>query len=98
MPILIQLVLVLDRLIQIYMIVLFVYVISSWFPQLRHSALGRILAQLSEPYLRLFHGIFPLVGGLDFSPLLAFLALQLTQGLLLILGRSVVRSMAEHRP
>lgn len=93
MSILIQLVFVLDRLIQIYMIVLFVYVISSWFPQLRDSALGQMLARLSEPYLRLFHGVVPLVGGLDFSPVLAFLALQLAQFLLLTLARSLVRFM-----
>lgn len=93
MPILIQLVVVLDRLIQIYLIVLFVYVISSWFPQLRYSALGQKLAQLSEPYLRLFHGIIPPMGGLDFSPVLAFLALQLAQTLLRTLARPLASSM-----
>lgn len=89
MPILIQLVLVLNQLIDIYLLVLFVYVISSWFPQLRNSALGNILGQLSEPFLSLFHNILPPIGGLDFSPMLAFLALKLGQYLLATLASSL---------
>ena len=71
-----------SRLVIIYGWILILYIFSSWFPQLRHSRVGEILAQLSEPYLRLFRGILPPLGGLDFSPLLALIGLRLVQEIL----------------
>lgn len=70
------------RLVDLYGFLLILYILSSWIPQLRHSTVGQILAQLSEPYLRLFQGIIPLFGGIDFSPILAFIVLRLVQGIL----------------
>lgn len=72
----------LNRLVGLYGFLLILYLLSSWIPQLRHSRVGEILAQVSEPYLRLFRGIIPLFGGMDFSPILAFIVLRLIQGIL----------------
>ena len=72
----------LSRLVGLYGFLLILYLLSSWIPQLRHSRVGEILAQVSEPYLRLFRGIIPLFGGMDFSPILAFIVLRLIQGIL----------------
>ena len=69
-------------LVGIYGWILILYIFSSFFPQLRHSRVGDILARLSEPYLRLFRGMVPLLGGLDFSPVLALIGLRLVQGIL----------------
>ncbi|MXW40340.1 MAG: YggT family protein [Synechococcus sp. SB0668_bin_15] len=71
-----------SRLVALYGFLLILYILSSWIPQLRHSRVGEILAQVSEPYLRLFRGIIPLLGGIDFSPILAFIVLRLVQGIL----------------
>jgi YggT family protein len=38
-----------------------------------------ILSQLTDPYLNIFRNIIPPLGGLDFSPILAILLLQLLQ-------------------
>ena len=71
-----------SRLVALYGFLLVLYILSSWIPQLRQSRVGEILAQVSEPYLRLFRGVIPLLGGIDFSPILAFVVLRLVQGIL----------------
>ena len=71
-----------NRLVGLYGLILILYILSSWLPQLRDSSVGRILARLSEPYLGLFRGIIPLLGAIDFSPMLGFLVLRLIQVIL----------------
>lgn len=67
----------------IYLILLLVRVLLTWFPSVD---MGRppfsILSQLTDPYLNLFRNIIPPLGGMDFSPILAFFALQIAAGLL----------------
>jgi len=61
----------------IYNALLIVRILLSWFPQLNWSnPLLSVLSQLTDPYLNLFRGIIPPIGGLDFSPWLAFLLLS----------------------
>ena len=74
---------VLAQTLSIYLLVLLVRVLLSWFPNLDWS--NPILSGVSaitDPYLNAFRGLIPPVGGLDLSALVAFLALQLTQSLL----------------
>lgn len=71
-----------NRLVELYVFLLILYILSGWIPQLGQSAVGHILAQLCEPYLRLFRGIIPLLGGIDFSPIPAFIVLHLVQRIL----------------
>ena len=69
--------------IQIYLILLLIRVLLTWFPSVDWSkAPFSILSQLTDPYLNLFRSIIPPLGGIDFSPLLAFFALQIIAGLL----------------
>lgn len=72
------------RLIDFYELLIIVYVIMSWF---RPSAgllwdLYRTLGTIVEPWLGIFRKIVPVVGMIDFSPLVAIIALQLIQRLL----------------
>ena len=74
---------VLAQTLSIYTLVLLVRVLLSWFPNLDWS--NPILSSVSaitDPYLNAFRGLIPPVGGLDLSSLVAFVALQLAQGLL----------------
>lgn len=68
-----------NRLADLYGFILILYILSSWIPQIRDSTVGQILAQLSEPYLSLFRRIVPPLGGMDISPILAFIVLRLVQ-------------------
>ncbi len=72
----------LDRFIGIYFVLLVVRILLSWFPTIDwYSQPFAILSQLTDPYLNLFRRIIPPLGGIDFSPFLAFIALQLVQSL-----------------
>ena len=68
---------------QIYLILLFIRVILSWFPNVNWmSPPFSILSQLTDPYLNIFRSLIPPLGGLDLSPILAFLLLSFLMNLL----------------
>jgi YggT family protein len=68
----------LANLIYLYILVIFVWVMSSWLPQIRDNELIRLTGRISEPYLRFFRGIIPPIGGvLDISPIVAIFVLSL---------------------
>jgi len=74
---------VLIQTLSIYTLVLLVRVLLTWFPNLDWS--NPILSSVSaitDPYLNVFRGLIPPIGGLDLSAIVAFLALQLVQTLL----------------
>ncbi|HEU5215474.1 MAG TPA: YggT family protein [Gaiellaceae bacterium] len=72
--------------ISLYALVLFVYILTSWLRLPYSPTLNRIqrfLYDVCEPYLRLFRRLLPSTGGLDFSPILAFIALGAIDRLLI---------------
>jgi YggT family protein len=83
MSVLVFLLQVLAQTLSIYLLVLLVRVLLSWFPNLDWSnpVLSGVSA-ITDPYLNVFRGLIPPVGGLDLSAIVAFLALQLAQSLL----------------
>jgi len=67
----------------IYIVVLLVRVLLSWFPNLDWSnPVLSTVSSITDPYLNAFRGLIPPLGGLDLSAILAVLALQLAQRLL----------------
>ncbi len=69
-----------STLFQIYKLMLFFRIISSWFPIDRSHQLYRFLHNSTEPVLRPFRDIFYRFGlmgaGFDFSPIAALFALN----------------------
>jgi YggT family protein len=85
---------VLARTLEIYSLILLVRVLLSWFPNLDwggNPVLSTVSA-ITDPYLNAFRGLIPPIGGLDLSAILAFLALQLGQSLLLSAGGAFMGS------
>ena len=74
----------------VYTFALILYILTSWV-QLPYSLRGvqRFLADACEPYLRFWRRLLPLsVGPMDFSPIVAILALDVIAGILVaILNR-----------
>ncbi|MCY7321854.1 MAG: YggT family protein [Phormidesmis sp. CAN_BIN36] len=67
----------------IYLVLLFIRILLSWFPTIDWlNPPFSILSQLTDPYLNIFRSFIPPLGGLDFSAILAILALQLLRGAL----------------
>jgi YggT family protein len=85
----------LAKFLEIYLYLMIARVLLSWFPNINwYDPPFSILSQLTDPYLNLFRSIIPPLGGIDFSPLIAFFALQfgsqLLSGLLLQLANIMV--------
>lgn len=75
---------------QIYLIILVIRVLLSWFPNINwYSPPFSWLSQLTDPYLNIFRGLIPPIGGLDFSPIIAFFLLQFLVQLLAGFSSSV---------
>ena len=70
----------------IYTVLLIIRILLSWFPNVDWSNPPfSVLSQLTDPYLNLFRAIVPPQGGIDLSPILAFLLLSfLRQGIMAI--------------
>lgn len=76
---------------QIYLVLLFIRILLTWFPNVNwFDPPFSILAQLTDPYLNIFRSFIPPVGGMDFSPMLAIILLQVVSSLLTSLQRAVV--------
>ena len=73
----------LDKFVFIYSCLLIIRVLLTWFPSVNwYNQLFAALSQISDPYLNLFRSIIPPLGGMDFSPILAFVALNIVSDLL----------------
>lgn len=69
--------------ISIYLLLLFIRVLLTWIPSINWmSQPFAALSQITDPYLNLFRSIIPPIGGLDLSPILAFIALRVLGELL----------------
>jgi YggT family protein len=67
-----------DDFIWVYILLIFIYVLSSWIRLPYSPWLRRIqdfLRDVCEPYLRLFRRILPSFGPLDLSPVVAVIVL-----------------------
>ena len=65
---------------QIYILLLLVRVIGSWFPSFASTKFMRFVCFYTDPYLNLFRRLIPPIGGtLDLSPMLAFFSLSLME-------------------
>ena len=60
-----------------YTILLFVYAILSWIPDLRRGRFADLLASVIEPVLMPIRRVIPPVGGFDLAFLVLLLVLQL---------------------
>jgi len=68
---------------QIYSLILLARVIMTWIPNLDYSnPIVKLLLDLTEPVLKPIRQALPQTSGIDFSPMVAFLAIYLLTALL----------------
>ena len=77
------LLMVLAKAVSVYLFVLFVRVLLSWFPNLAGNPVIGGVASITDPYLNIFRGVIPPIGGIDLSAILAFITLNLLESLLM---------------
>jgi YggT family protein len=75
--------LLLARLIDLYSLIVLVAVIVSWVRLDRRHPLAAIVYGLTEPVLAPIRQVLPAMGGLDLSPMVLLIGLQILKGLLL---------------
>lgn len=63
--------------VNIYTLLLFIYAVMSWIPDLRRGRWAYALASVIEPVLTPIRRVIPPVGGLDLAFLIVILVLQL---------------------
>lgn len=67
-----------------YGILIFIRVISSWFPKANQYSVMKLIAKAVDPYLNIFRRFIPpIAGSMDISPIVAFFALQLIEKVIL---------------
>ncbi|HEY9903216.1 MAG TPA: YggT family protein [Candidatus Sericytochromatia bacterium] len=67
----------------IYLLLIFVRILVTWFPTVNWmNQVASFLSPITDPYLNVFRSFIPPLGGLDISPILAILVLQIVAGLL----------------
>lgn len=79
---------IVNSLINFYNILIIVYCLLTWIPMNPNGLLadiGAVLDGIVGPYLNFFRRIMPPMGGIDFSPVIAVLALSLIERLLVYL-------------
>lgn len=69
--------------INIYLLLIFVRILLSWFQTAEWASNAMsFLSPITDPYLNIFRSFIPPLGGLDISPILAILVLQLVSSLI----------------
>lgn len=80
---------ILDQLIEVYSWLIIISALMSWVPIMSRnqnsllSDIAEVLRKITEPYLQLFRKFMPSFGGVDFSPVIALLVLQIVKDLIL---------------
>ncbi|TVQ48911.1 MAG: YggT family protein [Gloeocapsa sp. DLM2.Bin57] len=69
--------------INIYLLLIFIRLILSWFQtaDFAYQAIS-FLSPITDPYLNIFRSFIPPLGGIDLSPILAIIVLQLVGSVL----------------
>ncbi len=70
------------RLIDLYIIVIIIRAIMSWFTANPHNEIYQLLIRITEPVLAPFRRLFPTMT-IDFSPLIVIILLQLLKNMII---------------
>jgi YggT family protein len=74
---------IIDILFQVYTLLLFVRILSSWVPELSKYHVMQFIYYYTDPYLNVFRKIVPPLGMFDLSPIVAFLCLSFIKNIVI---------------
>jgi len=60
-----------------YSLMILACVILSWLPELQNNKIAKILSRIVDPFLAIFRGIIPPIGGWDLTPMIVMGLLHL---------------------
>jgi len=73
---------ILKQIIDLYSLIVFVAVVMSWMQLPPSNPVAQLVHALTEPVLGPLRRALPSMGGLDFSPMVLLIGLQMLSGLL----------------
>jgi YggT family protein len=76
---------------ELYAVILFVRVLLSWVQVDPNNQLVKIIYQLTEPLLAPIRRLLPQGGGMDFSPLVAFIVILVAEQIVLMFLSAFLR-------
>ncbi|MEW6274670.1 MAG: YggT family protein [Bacillota bacterium] len=79
---------IINVLFQVYYWLIFIRIILSFIRHNPYQPLIRFIYEVTEPWLGIFRRFIPPVGMIDFSPIVAFFALEILRQLVLALLRA----------
>jgi YggT family protein len=74
---------ILYELLDLYSVVVVIAVVASWLQLPASNPIGRIVYGLTEPLLQPIRRVLPPMGGLDFSPLVLLVLVQVLKRMVL---------------
>jgi YggT family protein len=73
---------ILRQIIDLYSLIVFVAVVMSWMQLTPSNPIAQVVHALTEPVLGPLRRALPSMGGLDFSPMVLLVGLQMLRGFL----------------
>ena len=80
-----------QTLFQVYSFILLARVLTTWFQVDPYNPIIRILYQLTEPLLAPIRRLLPQTGMMDFSPIVAFIAITVVERIVISMMVSAIR-------
>ena len=68
---------------------IFARILLSWMPMDRGNRLVRIIYEITEPILGPIRRVLPALGGLDLSPMIALILIQVAERVLIMILQTV---------
>jgi len=75
---------------QVYLLLLFVRILGSWFPEFKQSRIMQFVNFYTDPYLNLFRKFIPPLGMIDISPIVAIFCLGFIEKFIIILLSTII--------
>lgn len=82
---------IIEKVFLVFKLMLLARIVGSWIPELQSSKFMQFVSFYTDPYLNLFRRLIPPLGMIDFSPIIAFLALGFIEYFLTMLIVSLIR-------
>lgn len=75
-----------NNIFNLYFFLIILRIFLSWIPSIKwENQPFRTIREITDMYLNLFRRIIPPFGGLDFSPIVALLVLQIVQNIVIFI-------------
>lgn len=74
---------IINNIFHFYFILIILRIFLTWIPNINwYEQPAKFIREVTDIYLDIFRRFIPPVGGLDFSPIIAIIVLQLLQGII----------------